>query len=851
MSDGETLVSSGQSFELGFFSPGNSKNRYLGIWYKQNPETVSWVANRNNPIAIIKNGLILSNHTNSVIWSSNTIKMAESPIAQLLDSGNAMVSSDSSESCLWQSFDYPSNTWLPGMKITNDFNKGLTSWKSLDDPSLGDYTRRIFLNNSGLLHYYVLSNATTEWAIIYTEPNDLCDSMGSVEQIVSSEFRKIQFLYNGTTAATDNLFHAQVIKASERLTSAGNTFELGFFSPGTSTNLYVGIWMKNVPSNDIVWVANRDLPFSGFSTGLTINDDGYPVILDGMTSYRVSDDPSSQNVSATLWNSGNLVLRNENFDILWQSFDYPTNTFLPGMKLGYSRMTGKVWSLTSCRCSKHSSDQSCQCLRGFYSSEKRIRQGQYGGSPKVDKISSSLYEKSNPSYPLPSGPQVSNSDAKACKVDCLNNCSCNTYAYNRSGHCFRWDGDILDLEQLPAKDPNGRTILSNLPLLNLTVGETSLFSKTGELDTSQDILLFDMEMSITTSSSEFSGSYKLGKGKKKDAALPLFSFANVSAATENFSLENKLGEGGFGPVYKGKLLNGQEIAVKGLSKRSGQGLEELKNETMLIAKLQHRNLVRLLGCCLEQGEKILVYEFMPNKSLDAFLFDKTRNKLLDWHRRMHVIDGIARGLLYLHHDSRLRIIHRDLKASNILLDNSMNPKISDFGLARKFGRDQTEDKTRRVVGTYGYMSPEYAFGGRFSLKSDVFSFGVLVLEIVTGKRNRGFSGPDQDQNLLGHAWRLWIEERPLELIDNALGDLYNVTEVLRCINVALLCVQQRPEDRPNMPLVLLMLCGESTLPYPKQPGFFLERNLTPAESALGKEEPSSVDESTITALEPR
>ncbi|XP_047338157.1 cysteine-rich receptor-like protein kinase 15 [Impatiens glandulifera] len=173
----------------------------------------------------------------------------------------------------------------------------------------------------------------------------------------------------------------------------------------------------------------------------------------------------------------------------------------------------------------------------------------------------------------------------------------------------------------------------------------------------------------------------------------------VLTATENFSEENKLGEGGFGPVYKGKLSNGKEIAVKRLSKSSGQGLEEFKNEISLIARLQHRNLVRLWGCCLEAGESLLIYEYMPNKSLDFFLFDSTRSPQLDWSRRFSIIDGIARGLLYLHQDSRLRIIHRDLKVSNILLDHEMNPKISDFGMARIFDSNQCEANTNRVVGT--------------------------------------------------------------------------------------------------------------------------------------------------------
>ncbi|KAI7757036.1 hypothetical protein M8C21_003149, partial [Ambrosia artemisiifolia] len=185
----------------------------------------------------------------------------------------------------------------------------------------------------------------------------------------------------------------------------------------------------------------------------------------------------------------------------------------------------------------------------------------------------------------------------------------------------------------------------------------------------------------------------------EDLELPLFGLSTLVTATNNFSMDNKLGEGGFGPVYKGVLEDGQEVAVKRLAKTSTQGLHEFKNEVISISKLQHRNLVKLLGCCLERAEKMLIYEYMSNKGLDSFIFDKTRSKLLDWTTRYHIINGIARGLLYLHEDSRLRIIHRDLKVSNILLDQDMNPKISDFGMARTFGGKQMEANTNRVVGT--------------------------------------------------------------------------------------------------------------------------------------------------------
>ncbi|WVZ07250.1 hypothetical protein V8G54_020596 [Vigna mungo] len=191
----------------------------------------------------------------------------------------------------------------------------------------------------------------------------------------------------------------------------------------------------------------------------------------------------------------------------------------------------------------------------------------------------------------------------------------------------------------------------------------------------------------------------INEHESKDLELPMFELSTITSATNNFSPDNKLGEGGFGSVYKGILADGGEIAVKRLSMNSKQGLPEFKNEVMHIAKLQHRNLVRLLGYCLQGGERLLVYEFMPNKSLDSFIFDENKSMLLDWPRRMLIINGVARGLLYLHQDSRHRIVHRDLKAGNVLLDSEMNPKISDFGLARSFGGNEIEATTKHVVGT--------------------------------------------------------------------------------------------------------------------------------------------------------
>ncbi|XP_034892319.2 cysteine-rich receptor-like protein kinase 29 [Populus alba] len=299
-----------------------------------------------------------------------------------------------------------------------------------------------------------------------------------------------------------------------------------------------------------------------------------------------------------------------------------------------------------------------------------------------------------------------------------------------------------------------------------------------------------------------------------------FAFSTIRDATEDFSEKNKLGQGGFGAVYKGALPSGQEIAVKRLSKDSGQGDLEFKNEVLLVARLQHRNLVRLLGFCLQGIERLLIYEFVPNASLDHFIFDPIKRVHLNWEKRYKIIGGIARGLLYLHEDSRLRIIHRDLKASNILLDDEMNPKISDFGMARLFVVDQTQGNTSRIVGTYGYMAPEYAMRGHFSVKSDVFSFGVLVLEIVTGKKNSFRNGNDIE-HLMSHAWRNWREGTAQDMIDPVLSS-GSATEMMRCIHIGLLCVQENVAERPTMASVVLMLSSSSlTLQIPSQPAFFM------------------------------
>ncbi|KAL0313919.1 UNVERIFIED_CONTAM: Cysteine-rich receptor-like protein kinase [Sesamum angustifolium] len=335
-----------------------------------------------------------------------------------------------------------------------------------------------------------------------------------------------------------------------------------------------------------------------------------------------------------------------------------------------------------------------------------------------------------------------------------------------------------------------------------------------------------------------------------------YDFEKIRAATNDFSEANKLGQGGFGAVYKGKLLNNQEIAVKRLSRNSSQGDVEFKNEVLLLVKLQQKNLVRLLGFSTQGPERLLVYEFVSNGSLDHFIFDPIKALILDWDKRYKIIQGISRGLLYLHEDSMLRIIHRDLKASNILLDEKMNPKISDFGMARLLVVDQTQDTTNRIVGTYGYMAPEYAIHGQFSIKSDVFSFGVLVLELLSGKEKTFLLNDENPEYLLSYAWRNWRMGTTTNVIDPVMmATSSSQLGMLRCVHIALLCVEENAADRPTMSSVVLMLNSSSlTLPIPSQPAFYLpnSRDLeSNTSSRSNTRQPTSKNDVSISEFGPR
>ncbi|XP_042019946.1 cysteine-rich receptor-like protein kinase 2 [Salvia splendens] len=303
-----------------------------------------------------------------------------------------------------------------------------------------------------------------------------------------------------------------------------------------------------------------------------------------------------------------------------------------------------------------------------------------------------------------------------------------------------------------------------------------------------------------------------------------FKYSTLERATASFDEANKLGQGGFGTVYKGVLADGREIAVKRLFFNNKHRVTDFYNEVNMVSSVEHKNLVRLLGCSCSGPERLLVYEFCSNKSLDSFIFDLDKGKELDWEKRLKIIVGTAEGLVYLHENTSTRIIHRDIKASNILLDSRMRAKIADFGLARSFEKDQSHISTA-IAGTLGYMAPEYLAYGQLTEKADVYSFGVLVLEIVSGRRNNEGESSDDTESLLSRAWKQFKQGRIEPLVDPNLmlgcrkEEADVMKEMVRVVQIGLVCTQEIPSSRQSMSKALLMLEAKEDPPLPSNPPF--------------------------------
>ncbi|KAL3742012.1 hypothetical protein ACJRO7_017489 [Eucalyptus globulus] len=801
--DGDLLVSSGKMFTLDFFSLGNSSHRYVGIWYSQiSEQTVVWLANRERPISGTSGALSIDSDGNLVlhetsgsfiVWSTNVSSVLSnySTTAQLMDSGNLILVQDFNERVIWQSFDYPTDTLLPfmklGLKRKTGLNRFLTSWKSPEDPTPGNCSYRI--DPTGYTQLLLYKDGVPYWrAGSWTG-----DRWSGVPEMTRFYIFNISFVYDPEEVS---IMYGAINASITRMVV------------NESGSLRRSTWHDQDRRWIEFWFAPKD-----------------------QCDYYGKCGPNS---NCNPYNTGQFEC-----------------TCLPG----FEPKSPTDWYLRdgSAGCIRRGGVSVCRSGEGF------VRVARV----KVPDTSKAL---ANMSLNL-----------KECEEECLRDCSCTAYASASESlggsECLIWHGNLVDTRtytdsgqdlyvrvdaiELPrhrkTRSLSQKAMVAIIVVSILTALLLAGFLYGLAIKKRKDRRSHNPQVSDMTSSTYFIGPQCVkdrSDEPRGNRDVPLFDLSTVASATNNFSVLNKLGRGGFGSVYKGVMDNGMEIAVKRLSKHSGQGVKEFKNEVRLIAKLQHRNLVRILGCCVEEDEKMLIYEYLPNKSLDTFLFDKTKRLLPDWRKRFEIASGVARGLLYLHQDSRLQIIHRDLKASNILLDAAMNPKISDFGMARVCGRDQIRGNTNRVVGTYGYMSPEYAMEGISSIKSDVYSFGVLLLEVISGKRNGAYYH-ESPSSLVGHAWELWKEGNCEDVIDESMGDSCTKEEALRCIQIGLLCVQEFADDRPDMSTVVFMLANKDVvLPSPKRPAYVFKSKHHGANLSTN-DKPASGNDVTISMLEGR
>ncbi|RVW13846.1 G-type lectin S-receptor-like serine/threonine-protein kinase [Vitis vinifera] len=630
--------------------------------------------------------------------------------------------------------------------------------------------------------------------------------------------------------ATDTITSTQFIKDPETMVSNGSLFKwvsLALAIPLNATS-ESGIVMVSEDGNlldknsgRITWQSFQH-PSHAFLQKMELSENMKTGEKQGLTSWKSPSDPSVGSFSTGIdpsdipeifvWNGSRPF---------WRSGPWNGQTLIgvPDMNYlnGFHIVNDKEGNVSVTF--EHAYASILCCLRGYEprNIEEWSRGNWTGGCVRktpfqCEKINGSMEEGEADGFirlttvKVPDFAEWSLALEDDCKEFCLKNCSCIAYAYYTGIGCMSWSRNLTDVQKFSS---NGADLYIRVPYSELDK------SRDMKVTVTVTVIIGTIFVAVFIYFSRRWITKRRAKNKKRKEMLSSDRgdvHLNLVTATNNFDEANKLGQGGFGSVYRGRLPEGQEIAVKRLSRASAQGLEEFMNEVVVISKLQHRNLVRLLGCCIEGDEKMLIYEYMPKKSLDALLFDPLRQETLDWKKRFSIIEGLVEDIW----------------------------------------RQSGSANTIRVVGTYGYMSPEYAMEGRFSEKSDVFSFGVLLLEIVSGRRNNSFYHDEQSLSLLGYAWKLWNEHNIEALIDGSISEACFQDEILRCIHVGLLCVQELAKDRPSISTVVSMLCSEiACLPTPKKPAF-TERQISKDTESLGQSQNNcSVDRASITIIQAR
>ncbi|KAI5386380.1 hypothetical protein KIW84_072778 [Lathyrus oleraceus] len=779
--DGELLVSESKTFALGFFTPGKSTSRYVGIWYYNLPiQTVVWVANRDTPIndtsgilSIDPTGNLVLHHNLSTIpiWATDVSlphsqRNSTNVVAQLSDIANFVLMLNNTKTVIWESFDHPTDTMLPYLKVGFDRKTNqswfLQSWKTDEDPGKGAFTFQFSTIGKPQVFMY---NRNLPWwrggpwngELFAGVPNMKRDMVTfNVSYVEDDNYSALSF----------NMFDKSVITRIVIQQS-------GFFQAFT--------W----DSQKSQWSRYWSVP--------TDQCDNY-----GTCGSNSNCDPL-------------------NFD------DFKCTCLL-----GFEPKFPRDWY--------ESRDGSGGCVRNKNASVCRNGEGFVKVvSLKVPDTSVAVVK--------------GGLSLEECEKECLRNCSCAAYApadvRNGGSGCLAWYGDLMDIQKLSDQGQDLFLRVDKVELANYYKKSKGVFDKKRMAailvaSTVAIVLLFSYmycmwnkrrKDKMMQQLNQDSSGEENGAQSNTHPNLPFFSFRTITAATRNFSNENKLGQGGFGSVYK--LLGNSAYKMQIIKNYLPFPLHTLTNsyEFKLNMQLTFLNMFNL-------------WKF------HLFNTDQNQRSSLGWGKRFELICGIARGVLYLHQDSRLKIIHRDLKAGNVLLDAAMNPKISDFGMARIFGEDEIQARTKRVVGTYGYMAPEYAMEGRYSTKSDVFSYGVLLLEIIAGQRNTHCEIGRTSPNLIGHVWTLWTEGKALDIVDPTLNQSYPPDIVLKCIQIGLLCVQENAMNRPPMLEVVLMLANETPLSPPQKPAFLLIGNQVLQESSTSGGG-SSINELTETTISAR
>ncbi|XP_040255813.1 receptor-like serine/threonine-protein kinase SD1-8 isoform X2 [Aegilops tauschii subsp. strangulata] len=767
ITDGETLVSPGGSFTLGFFPPGVLGKRYLGIWFSMDEDAICWVANRDHPLTDARGVLVISDtrslllidSSGQVVWSSNTTGTASTTV-QLLESGN-LVSRDGNASgaITWQSFDHPSNTLLPGMKIGKNLWTGeewyLTSWRSADDPATGNF--RYITDTEGVPQNVMLDGGKR---IYRTGPWNGLWFSGVTEMGTYSDM----FIY--------------------RLTSSPSEITYGY-------------------------VAKAGTPFSR----LVLTDDG-------------------------------LFRR-----LVWDTSSRAWKIFFQGPR-DICDQYGRCGAFGLCNASAPSTSF-CSCVRGFSPASPvqwKMRDTSNGCRRNVTLDCGNGISTTD-GFVVMQGvklPDTHNASVDAsitleeCRTRCLANCSCLAYAPldlkggGTGTGCIIWREDLMDLRhvdggqslflrsakselgeaQPPKSFPTGIVIGVTVPLVTIILALVAFWFSPWRRRWNRERIL-DNPPRVVHNAPRVVDNVAPDSHPPNLALLttsfPAVGLPAVVQATGNFSEANIIGKGGFSVIYKGELDGYGTVAVKRLKQDSLS--EKIKGdyarEIVLMSRFTHANLVKLLCYCQENAECILVYEFMRNRSLNLYIFgeDSSLRSLLNWAQRVKIIRGIAVGLEWLHGEG---VIHRDLKPGNILLNDTLEPKIADFGTAKTLIEDPTN---QTLVQTAGYVAPEYAGEGTLTDKCDVYSFGVVLLEIVRGKRKK------DEPAFLPQVWESWKQCEIGELLDPQVGEPEEAFSVLaRCIHIGLHCVQHLPEQRPAMPDVVAMLTNTGThLPMPSNP----------------------------------